>query len=284
MRVIFKMGNPYAINIDCDAAMTYDSHQTGGYGLRIEFPDALNLPVIEKRIRSDRQGIHRLEMICMVEAMETLLSYSKKHNVSLRNASGVVIYTDRIAVTDDGLVNPWRISGYRKNKWTTHEGKEVKDKDVLDKLDKTRKKLAAFAGRVEIKYKREKRNRAADKLSREGRSRSITSRIQFQRKRRRVSRRLHDGPEVNYSILKRGDFFVVHVYAREPIKRNYDIWVEIVSGVHVGQTVKIYADADLKHELHLQHVYRIEVADIKSHHIVISSAEELSKYELGHES
>ncbi len=149
--------------------MDYDPRQTGGNGFIIEFPDSMNLPPITRALRRDNQGIHRLETISILESIEELLQFGKKHPEALRKGTGVTIYTDRIRVTDDELINPYRVRDYRKRRWYTHEGKPVKDSDLLDRIDKGRKKLARdIRSRVEIPYSPEKKTRSADTLSKLG--------------------------------------------------------------------------------------------------------------------
>lgn len=270
------MNNPYVITIHCDGTMEYNSKQVGGNGFIIEFPDSFNLDPITRYLRNDRQGINRLEMISILEAIEELLSFDKKNPGVIRNASGVTIYTDRFNATDDKALNPYRIQGYRKNHWKTFEGKPVKDKDLLDRIDKTRKKLAqAVDGRVDISYKREKQNKAADKLSKLGKRSVIHSKRIIQKKNRNIAPRKFDGSEIDYSSIHSGDSFVVHVYAWESVQNEIEIIVEIMEGLYISRTIKLYVDPATKRDIHRQHIYEIEISEVYAHHVRVNSYKEV---------
>jgi ribonuclease HI len=271
------MDNPYAINVHCDGAMDYDSKQTGGNGFIIEFPESINADPIAKSLRNDGQGIHRLEMISILEAIEELLSFAKNNPGVLRKAGGVDIYTDRFHVTDDELLNPYRIQGWRREGWKTYEGKSVKDKDLLDSIDKARKKLSQeIGGRVEIKYKRRKKNKTADKLSKVGKMSVFGGRRILQKKNRNVARRKFDAPEINYELANPGDYFLVRVYAWERVQDEFEVCVEIINGPHTGKVMKIYINGSKKADVHRQHYYEIEVGEVYTHHIRANSFKEVS--------
>jgi ribonuclease HI len=264
--------NPYAIIIHCDGAMDYDARQTGGNGFIIEFPDSFALEPISESLRNDEQGIHRLEMISILMAMEELLSFGKKNSEVLRRAAGVSIYTDRVSVTDGELLNPWKIQGYRSNRWKTHEGKPVKDKDLLDKIDKTRKKLLKeVGGAVEIKYKRRAKNKIADKLSKAGKKSGTISKRIIAKKNKNVARRKFSGSEIDYSLIQEGETLVVRVYAWEPVQGEFEVSVEIADGKHKGETMKIYVSSTSKMDIHRHHYYEIKIKSVYTHHVHIKS-------------
>jgi ribonuclease HI len=120
------MHNPYAIQVHCDGAMSYDKNQTGGNGFYIEFPESIDKESISVSIRNDKQGIHRLEMISILESIEKLLSIERNQPGILRKASSVEIYTDRYSVTDEKFLNPYRIKEWRNKRWKNHEGADIK--------------------------------------------------------------------------------------------------------------------------------------------------------------
>lgn len=269
------MENPYSITIHCDGAMDYDSNQTGGNGFVIDFPECFEMSSIFRSIRNDGQGIHRLEMISIIESMKELIRIGKNNPGLLRKASGVSIYTDRIRVTDNELTNPYKIQGYRKNNWKNHEDKPIKDKDLLDDIDKTRKKLTQdVGGRVEIIYKREKGNKIADKLSKVGKKIAPLSRSIIRKKNRQVSSRKFDGSGVNYSSIEVDSILAIRVYAWELVQNEYELSAEILDGVNIGKVVKIYVNSEAKKDIHRQHCYKIEVNKVYSHHIKAGSWEE----------
>lgn len=264
------MANPYAIQIHCDGAMNYDSIQTGGNGFIIEFPDSFELEPITGSMRNDDQGIHRLEMISIIEAMERLLMFAKQNPKQIREAAAVEIYTDRLKVTDGELSNPYKIRDWRKNGWKNYEGKEIKDKDLLDKIDKTRIKVGkTVGGSVSINFKPRKQNKIADKLSKSGKKSSHRGLKIFETKNRRVIRRLYDGPEVDYSKIDSDSIFEARVYAWEPVGERFEVCFEACSGDFEGRVIKAYVDARLKSQLHRGHFYLINIDLIFRHHIEI---------------
>jgi len=270
--------NPYAITIHCDGAMSYDAHQTGGNGFIIEFPESINLHPVTKFFRNDEQGIQRLEMISIFESMKELENFGRKNEGVLRKAGGIVIYTDRFSATDEKLLNPYSISKYRSNGWKTHEGKPVKDKDLLDKIDKMRKKLSRIVGgRIEIKYKKEKQNKTADKLSRLGRKSALHSKSTLLKKIRHVAPRKFDGQEIDYSLIFPGKEFLVHVYSWESVQKQFEVIAEVLEGDFFGKKIKIYSDG--QRNLHRRHYYKIVVGGVYRHHIEIADFTEVAKDE-----
>lgn len=270
------MANPYAIQVHCDGAMDYDSSQTGGNGFVIEFPDSFEMEPITASLRNDGQGIHRLEMISLIEAMEELLSFGKRNPELIRKAAAVEIYTDRLRATDGELTNPYRIRGWRRNGWKNYEGKPIKDKDLLDKIDKTRNKLSqVVGGSVSINYEREKRNKVADKLSKVGKRAGVRGRIMPEKKQRRVIRRSYDGPEIKYSQLSVDEVLEVRLYAWEPVGKEFEACFEICSGNFEGRIVKVYIDDEQKAEVHRGHRYAMEIAEVYAHHVTAKWFEEI---------
>jgi ribonuclease HI len=271
------MKNPHAINIHCDGAMDYDTNHTGGNGFIIEFPDDFNLGPILKSIRIDGYEIHQIEIISILEAMDELLSFYKRCPETPCCSSGVLIFTDRFSVPD--LLNPYRIKEYRKyNKWINYEGKAIKDKDLIDRIDKTRTKLShVVGGRIEINYESRKNNRIANNLSHAGKKILTTSKKFLLKKSKRVNKRKYDGTEISYSTLKEGDILNVRMYAWEMISKQYELSVEVYEGSFLGQTIKISIDKEMKNKLHLSYCYLISVKKIYRHHIQIDLLKEVGK-------
>jgi len=272
------MYNPHVININCDGAMDRDQRQTGGNGFCIEFPDFLNLEPISKSIRNDGQGIHRLEMISILESMEKLLSFGKQNPGILHKVAGVNIYTDRIKVTDAELLNPYRIQEYRKNRWLNHENKPIKDKDLLDKIDKIRKKLhQEVGGIIKIEYIPEKKNKNADKLSKIGKRSLIHDKKIIKKKRVHVTRRIFDGPEIDYSLIHENDLLIVHVYIWEAVQNQFELKTEIMDGQYLGRIIRIYVAPAVKTDVHLNHCYEVKIKNVYTHHVEIESFKEISR-------
>lgn len=268
------MDDPRAITVHCDGAMDYDTKQTGGNGFVIDFPEVFDLEPIMRSLRNDRQGVHRLEMISIFEAIEELISLEKRHPGMLKKASGVLIYTDRLRVTDNELLNPYRLQDWRRNGWNTHEGKPVKDKDLLDRIDKSRKKLSQIVGgRVEVNYKRRKQNKLADKLSKMGKKTTLQGKHILLKKNRQVSRREFDGVEIDYSQINEGDSLFVRVYAWERVQDQFEISVEIIDGPYTGRSAQIYIPSVEKENVHRHHNYEIQVINVYTHHLRASFIE-----------
>lgn len=215
-------------------------------------------------------------MISIIEAMEALLSFDKKNPGILRMAAGVEIFTDRYSVTT--LVDPRRLRDWRRNGWKTYEDKPVKDKDLLDKIDKTRTKLAAVVrGSVSIGYKRERKNKVADKLSKEGKKIATGGRKTMEKKLRRVARRIFGGNEIQYPRLKEDGVFEAHVYAWERVGDRYEVCFEVSSGEYVGKIVKAYISEGQKAKVHRGHYYTVRIDKVFTHHITTIMIHEVLK-------
>ncbi len=262
------MSNPYAIQIHCDGAMDYDTNQTGGNGFIIDFPDSFEIDPISISIRNDGQGIHRLEMISVIEAMEEVLSFLTSNPILARQAAGVEIYTDRFSVTDGEYINPYRIRRWRREGWKNHEGKPVKNYDLLDKIDKTRLK-------VTVTFKRRKQNKVADKLAKAGKKTTTRGVKLIDKNQRRVTKRIYEGEEVDYSKVSGGSVIEVRVYAWEPVGKEYEICFEVCSGDFEGGVIKTSVDAETKLQLKRSHTYLIEIDSVFSHHVSINLLEEI---------
>lgn len=269
------MLNDNAIAIYTDGAMDRDTKQTGGTGYVIKFPDFVDAPDIEESFRRDGQGIHRLEMIAILEALESLNKWIKKNGEHIKNVSGVVIHTDRYSLTE--LLNPWKISGWRRKGWKNHEGKPIKDKDLLDKIDKNRTKLSKrIYGRVEIIYLRRKFNKEADKLSKVGKKGVGKNKIILSEKSSKISKRLFDGEEIKYSDLSVGESLDVRVYMKDPVQKEFEVIGEISEGKYFGKKIRIYVSFIDELDLHRHHYYRFTIKEVYKHHIrVMSDFEEI---------
>lgn len=264
-----------AIVIYTDGAMDRDTQQTGGTGFVIKFPDVIGVPDIEESFRRDGQGIHRLEMIAILEALESLNKWLKKNSELVRGVSGVVVNTDRLSLTE--LLNPWKISGWRKKGWKNHEGKPIKDKDLLDKIDKSRTKLInKIHGRFEINYLRRKFNKEADKLSKRGKKGADKNKIILSEKNQKISKRLFDGEDIKYSKLSVGETLEVRVYMKDPVQKEFEVTGEISDGEHFGKKIRIYVSFIEELDIHRHHYYRFTIKEVHRHHIrVMSKFEEI---------
>lgn len=262
-----------AIKVYCDGAMDYDKNNTGGLGFRIDFPEEYELESIVTFLNNDGFGIHQQEMISILESMDYIIKYF--NNNSLRRCSfGVSIFTDRYSVPE--LLNPFRIFNYRKNKWKNDEEKPIKDSHLIDRIDKTRNKLSQLVGgRVEVFYKPRTQNKISDKLAKQGKKSNIKSRKIVLKKNKRITKRLFNGREVNYNILKIDKPINVRVYSWEPVNDMFEITAEFFKSDFVGSKIKIYVKKEQKDELHRSHFYRLNIEKINRHHILINKIEEI---------
>lgn len=264
------MANDNAIEVYTDGAMDRDTRQTGGTGFVVRFPDHIGIQDIEESFRRDNQGIHRLEMIAILEAMVTLNRWLKANGTYANDISSIIFHTDRHSLTE--LLNPWKVAGWRKLGWKTHEGKPIKDKDLLDDIDKHRKKLSGrIRGRVDVVYLRRKYNKKADKLSKKGKTGFEKNRLIVNPKVSKIAKRLFDGDEVAYSALSVGDRLDVRVYRKDPVQKEFEVVGEISDGEHFGKTIRIYVSFIDELELHRHHYYRVTAKEVRKHHIRIMS-------------
>ena len=185
---------PGAINIFTDGAMDYDTRQTGGTGFIIRFPELSEIPDVQESFRRDHQGIHRLEMIAILESMEELHRWIKKNGVPSMGSSRVVVHTDRFSLSDSELLDPYKIADWKKNGWNNHEGKPINDSDLLDPIQRVRKKLSEqIRGKVEIKFIRRKKNKEADKLSKKGKKEGGKNKKIVYDPQSKISKRIYEG-------------------------------------------------------------------------------------------
>ena len=120
--------------------MNYDSKNTGGIGFEVIFPDSVGLENIkESQGRYEGANIERLEIEALISGMEYIINIYKKNEEILSNINTIIFVTDRFRLNDKEGTSPFKIQEWRKNKWCNHEGKEIKNHDLLDKLDKKEK-------------------------------------------------------------------------------------------------------------------------------------------------
>lgn len=273
-----NINDPHAIIVHCDGAMSLKPKQIGGGGFVVEFPDDYNIQPVESYFRMDNQGINRIEMASILEAIIKLQQLFKQYN--LKNINRILIYTDRFNATDEEDLNPYKIAEYRKNKWKNFEGKDIKNKDILDKIDKERKKLYIIArSSVEIKYKKEKSNKKADKLSRLGRDSQIRGSKILDVKKLNVTRRKFNGEEIDYTLLNADYNLSVRIYGHQIVDRQYEILAEIIDGKHLGCKVKIYVSSEQKQNLHRTYNYQVKIYKVFRYHITINSIFDLKQPE-----
>lgn len=262
--------NPYALYIKCDAAMDYDPNNTGGIGFEIIFPESVNLENIrEFHGKYHGANIERLELEAVLSGMEYVIKLFQKDAEILSAINTIIFVTDRHKLSDQERTNFFKIQNWKKNKWCSHEGKPIKNSDLLNKLDKTRQKLAATArSRVFIEYHPRKQNKVADKLAKAGKQ-LLTTDDSISIKGLKVGKRKFDGPEINYSSLTEKQELKIHIFLKAPVNKQWEINAEIVEGVNIGKKLKIYTDDKLATKLQRRHEYNIRIKKIFVQHIQI---------------
>jgi len=250
--------------------MLYDSENSGGIGYIIKFPEGFDEDDI-----SDFSGIYvesnieRLELEGIIEGMEALINYVKKGGKSLRSVSRIIVITDRYALKDDERTSPYQIKDWRSNSGKNYEGKEIKNWDLLNKLDKTRSKLSKLTCKsVRIEYRKRTENKEADRLSKRGRKDGLTSR-KIAIEGHKIGKCKFDGKEMNYEALKPKQIIVVNIFRKRFIREQCEINAEFTNGLLIGQRLKIYTDFELQEKLSRGNVYKIRVKGVYRYHIEI---------------
>lgn len=259
-----------AIYVHCDGAMEYDSKSTGGVGFTITFPDFVNLPSISKSLgKYQGANIERLELEALIQAIAEMIKQFRIHRDELRNIKRVIVLTDRMGLSDQAKTNAYRIRDWRKNKWYNYEGKAVKNSDLLDKLDKDRKKFSdqTFCS-VEIRHVRRRHNKAADKLAKAGKDGAFIN-TSIALKGAKIGKRLHDDIEVDYSLLREGAEYCIHVFRKEPVREQWEVWGDICETLLHGKKLRMYVDTETERTMHRNHKYKIKIKNVFSHHITV---------------
>ena len=229
--------NPYALYVFCDGSMDYNARNTGGVGLEIVFPDSIDLENIKKSFgRYEGANIERLELEAILQGMNEVIELFDNNQDILANIKAIIVITDRFGLNDDDKTSQYRIREWRKNGWHNFEGKAIKNSDLLDKIDKTRKKLIdkTFCS-LEINYGRRKFNKTADKLAKEGKKQPTLER-NIALNGIKIGKRKFDDIGVDYRNLVKKQEYIVHVYKKEPVLDQWEISVEICEGKLFGKT------------------------------------------------
>ena len=262
--------NPYALYVKCDGSMDYDSKNTGGTGFEIIFPDSVGMENIrEKYGRYEGANIERLELEALISGMEYIIKLYETQSENLSSINTIIFVTDRFRLNDKEGTSPYQIQEWRRNKWCNHVGKAIKNSDLLDKLDKKRKKLSVVSrSRIFIEYKPRKQNKIADKLAKAGKQIStVDNSIAI--KGLKVGVRKFDGAEIKYDRLKEKEEIQIHIYLKTPVNKQWEISAEICEGNYVGNKIKIYTDDKLAKKLQRSHEYKVRIKKIYSYHLEI---------------
>lgn len=259
-----------AIYIHCDGSMMYDKDSSGGTGYVIKFPDFLELEEVSEfdGIFVD-SNIERLELEGITNGMQGMRDYIKVNEPDLSRVSQIIVITDRFALKDDERTNPYRIRDWRNNDGKNYEKKEIKNWDLLNKLDKTRAKLGNETRKpVRIEYRKRKLNKEADKLSKKGRNEGIVSR-KISIEGHKIGRRKFDGREINYKLFSPKEIIKIHIFRKRLLKDQWEINAEICSEKKQGDKLKIISDYELQDKLQRGNEYEITIKKVYSYHFEI---------------
>jgi len=262
--------NPYALYVNCDGAMDYDSVNSGGVGFRISFPDYTDIPPILISIGTYIGGnIEQLELEAITQAMKEVITVVGQYQAELRRVTSIIFITDRFGLRQEDKTSPYRIAQWRKNKWKTHEGKPIKNHKQLDELDKTRLKLSKLAkARIEIQWRPRKENRGADKLAKAGKHGGEVIE-KLAKKGEKIGWKLFKGPEIKYNVLKAESELTIRVFRKDPVQDEWEVWAELCEGEYVGNRIKLYADNVLAAKLQRQNTYVVRIKEVLRHFIRI---------------
>jgi ribonuclease HI len=259
-----------AISIYSDGSMMPKSQSSGGTGYVIKFPDELNIEDIR-----DYNGIYldsnieRIEIEGLIKGMTRLYDWLRKNQTNITWISRIVVITDRFELQDEERTNPFKIRDWRSNGGKNHEGKEIKNWDLLNQLDKTRTKLAQLARKsVRIEYRERKYNKEADKLSKKGRKEGFPTR-EIAIEGHKIGRRKYDGGEIKYEYFNPKEIMRIHVFRKRPIKEQWEINAEICSEKRKGNKVKFLVDYLLQEKLQRGNLYDVRIKKAYSFHFEI---------------
>ena len=259
-----------AIYVHCDGSMMPDNKSSGGTGYVIKFPDELELDDI-----SDYYGIYhdanieRIEIQGIIKGMQELLDCLKQNSINISWVSRIIVITDRYDLQDEERTNPYRIKDWRRNGGKNHEGKEIKNWDLLNKLDKTRTKLSQFARKsVRIEYRKRKYIKDADKLSKTGRKEGLPTR-EIAIEGHKIGTRKFDGPEIKYSSFNPTETITIYIFRKRPIREQWEINAEICSGKRKGGKLKIITDHLLQEKLQRGNCFEVRIKKVCSFHFEI---------------
>jgi hypothetical protein len=149
-------------------------------------------------------------------------------------------------------------------------GKAIKNSELLDEIDKTRKKIIDIIRcRVEIQYVRRKFNKKADTLAKKGKTHPIIKNDVsiFGQK---IGKRKFDLPEVDYKSLEEKNEYNIHIYKKDWIRDQWEICSEFCEGQFQGMILRIYTDSEIENKLHRHHIYKIKVNEVFNHHVTIN--------------
>ena len=257
-----------AVYIRCDAGMDYKPKNPGGLGVVIEFPDFVDLePAKFEFGKYTGANIERLELEAIIRGMDECIKIFINERERLKSIKRIIIVTDRFGLKDEEKTSPYRIRDWKKNKWKNFEGKSIKNQDLLERLDKMRRRLTASTYcTIDIEYKPRKFNKDANKLSHLGKKKSLEDKS-VEVKGTKQGRRKFDGDEIKYSLLKSKQEYIIHIFKKDPVSDQWEIHAELCEGIYEGKKIKIYTDNKLERKLPRNNYYRVRIKNVYRYHM-----------------
>jgi ribonuclease HI len=260
--------NPHALYVNCDGAMNYGRGNPGGVGYIIRFPEALGIPEINESLGTYMHAnIERIEMEALIQAMTHVVKIFESGPYDLRNIQQIIFVTDRFGLSDSKKTSPYLVQSWRSNGWYNHENKPIKNHELINKLDKLRKKLSGIAkARIQIEFKSRKQNKGADKLAKAAKTGNplINS---LMKKSEKIGRRLFNGDEMKYKSLSVKQEIHINIFRKDPVQNEWEVWAEICSGDFHGRKFKIYVDDLLAEKLQRGNQYIITLKEVHRFHV-----------------
>jgi ribonuclease HI len=267
---MMKIKDHRAIYIHCDGSMLPDSKSSGGIGYVIKFPEEFEIEDI-----TDFEGIYedsnieRLEIQGLIKGIQGLVDWQKINSIDFSSVSRIIVITDRFDLQDENRTSIFKIKEWRRNGGKNFEGKEIKNWDLLNKLDKTRTKLGKLTWKsVRIEYRKRKFNKEADKLSKKGRKEGVPNR-EIAIEGHKIGRRKFDGAEIIYNLFTPKESIRIHIFRKRPIKEQWEINAEICSDKRKGEKLKIITDYLLQEKLQRGNIFDVRIKKVYSHHLEI---------------
>lgn len=258
-----------AIYVYCDGSMKPGPKSPGGIGYVIKFPEELELEEVSDFYAFEDSNIERLELQALIEGIKGVTIWIKKNDFNCSNVSRIVIITDRFDLQDTKRTSQYKINEWRRLKGKNHENKEIKNWDLINKLDKARTKLSnSVRKQVRIEYRQRKLNKDADKLAKKGRKEAISSR-EIAIEGHKIGKRVFEGREVKYSQFQESEIIIIHIFRKRPIKEQWEINAEICSEKKKGHTIKIITDHLLQEKLQRRNVFEVKIKKVFRYHFII---------------
>ena len=128
--------------------------------------------------------------------------------------------------------------------------------------------ILTFYETINIEFRRRKYNKAADKLAKAGKYIGL-AKDKLSNKGEKIGKRKFNGSEIEYKRLNKKEKLHVHIFRKDPVQNEWEIWVEICGEENKGNKLKIYADDLLASKLKRRNEFIVRLKEIYSHHIKI---------------